>query len=819
MIVNQDTITLFYKQSYDYRLRFIEYLNQFDKSDLTFKKITDSRLKECVEYNQNIFENYLALYNEAYNIILDFMRDINPNYYNNETELNNFIKNEFFDSYIYNKLETSLKDISSFYNDYLREEIRIAEWKNEQLDNAHFSSGVGWMTSDLATALVFTALDKSYEEEDREKFIRNLDQRAENLQRANKNSFIPKHNSEIQELLNISIIYQIICNLQKMLIKCYLKSNDCLNLFSSFIIFKWKEPNYTLDIFENGIYGECGDYSYEKFILDATLNPSTENIEYIKNYSLFDIYILAQIDFDKFADNFGAIFKMFDYIQLNNYSNIIQYYGRSKDIKKIVNSVFDDQQLTEYKNVDKSIMGNNYPSSIKNNIKYKPLISKTAWLCTCGTINKINNNQCSYCNSTIEQNSFLKDSNIQEKFTKNYNIQRNNQDNFNKEKDICSAKFKSYRNYTTIGLIIFSIISFFCLKNIIGLAWSIIHSIGFSILSIISAISIFNSKCDNELYLLAKKYKISYNKSQKQNKKVIVLIVVYIILLIMSFSIGIPIQREYEANTKIYNIAYSLDGGTNNSKNITNFTRNDEIKVYEPTKYGYKFYGWYLDAHFSEKFYGKSSYNKIEKDLRLYAKWQLDEIELKFYYSEGNITTTLPTKFNYRSSDFVLPTPTKNGYTFCGWISSITKSSFPTQSEQYVKKITYDYLKTSNWSSCSFYAKYISNDLTYLELDKRVSMSVKKTGGYFEYCFIPETSGYYDIIFDYWNDNRSYAYILNEKYFLLEEVSMESHGCYLNRRPYTSKQYMQSGKKYYIICSNGSFDSDYNYDKLTIRKS
>jgi len=92
---------------------------------------------------------------------------------------------------------------------------------------------------------------------------------------------------------------------------------------------------------------------------------------------------------------------------------------------------------------------------------------------------------------------------------------------------------------------------------------------------------------------------------------------------------GIQNASQIEANlknycsaapVKQYKITYELNGGTNHSENPTVFKENSEtIILKDPTKSGFTFAGWYLDAAFTQKI------TQIEQgtasDITLYAKW------------------------------------------------------------------------------------------------------------------------------------------------------------------------------------------------------
>lgn len=68
-----------------------------------------------------------------------------------------------------------------------------------------------------------------------------------------------------------------------------------------------------------------------------------------------------------------------------------------------------------------------------------------------------------------------------------------------------------------------------------------------------------------------------------------------------------------------YNIAYILNGGTNNAANPSTYTQGRAVTIQVPTRTGYTFKGWYTDAALTIEFAGITA--ETTGDVTLHAKW------------------------------------------------------------------------------------------------------------------------------------------------------------------------------------------------------
>ncbi len=119
-----------------------------------------------------------------------------------------------------------------------------------------------------------------------------------------------------------------------------------------------------------------------------------------------------------------------------------------------------------------------------------------------------------------------------------------------------------------------------------------------------------------------------------------------------------------------YTITYNVNGGELSGE-TTSYKAGEEVVLVAPTLKGYEFVGWYESADFAG--------NAVEKiaadatgDKTFYAKWEVVEYTISYDVDGGELSGEV-TSYTVESQDIVLPTPTKEGYTFLGWYSGSTK--------------------------------------------------------------------------------------------------------------------------------------------------
>ncbi len=106
-----------------------------------------------------------------------------------------------------------------------------------------------------------------------------------------------------------------------------------------------------------------------------------------------------------------------------------------------------------------------------------------------------------------------------------------------------------------------------------------------------------------------------------------------------------------------YNIAYVLNGGTNNKANPSGYTIEDEVTLKEPSRVGYVFTGWKE---------GNSIVLGSTGDKTFSATWKIITYKIIYELNGGQNSANNPSTF-ICSDTVVLDAATREGYNFLGW--------------------------------------------------------------------------------------------------------------------------------------------------------
>ncbi len=151
-----------------------------------------------------------------------------------------------------------------------------------------------------------------------------------------------------------------------------------------------------------------------------------------------------------------------------------------------------------------------------------------------------------------------------------------------------------------------------------------------------------------------------------------------------------------------YSITYNLLNGTNNELNLTNFTEEDSVLFYAPSKTGYTFGGWYLEDTFTtvvtQIAVGTTS------NLTLYAKWNAINYNINYNLNGGTQVPQNPVSYIIEDA-LAFTAPTRNGYTFSGWFNNVALSG--TAITNLPKGTINDIQLYAKWTAASYTITYM----------------------------------------------------------------------------------------------------------------
>lgn len=150
-----------------------------------------------------------------------------------------------------------------------------------------------------------------------------------------------------------------------------------------------------------------------------------------------------------------------------------------------------------------------------------------------------------------------------------------------------------------------------------------------------------------------------------------------------------------------YGISYVLNGGSNHKSNVSVYY-NQAVKLYNPTRSGYSFKGWYSDSKYKNKV---TSIKKRTGNLTLYAKWSATSYRITYKLNGGKNTKSNPSAFTINST-VSLKNPSRKGYSFKGWYSD---SRYRTRIKTIKKGTTGNKTLYAKWSKNSYRITYKLN--------------------------------------------------------------------------------------------------------------
>ncbi|MEG2583807.1 MAG: InlB B-repeat-containing protein, partial [Oscillospiraceae bacterium] len=119
-----------------------------------------------------------------------------------------------------------------------------------------------------------------------------------------------------------------------------------------------------------------------------------------------------------------------------------------------------------------------------------------------------------------------------------------------------------------------------------------------------------------------------------------------------------------------YTVSYELNGGINNSGNITKYTiESPAFDPKTPTKTGYTFVDWYMDSGFNNPIARPAIPLGNTGDMKFYAKWEINKYKVQLLPYGDNITGSMSDmSFKYGETKTLTANQfARTGYSFAGW--------------------------------------------------------------------------------------------------------------------------------------------------------
>lgn len=183
-----------------------------------------------------------------------------------------------------------------------------------------------------------------------------------------------------------------------------------------------------------------------------------------------------------------------------------------------------------------------------------------------------------------------------------------------------------------------------------------------------------------------------------------------------------------------YSVSYVLNGGTNSDQNVAKYSILDTpVKLYNPTRDGYLFEGWFASSDFSGERMTYLSKDNLG-DVTLHAKWSL-AYTITYNTNGGFNDGRNPSVFTENTETFTLFGAEKVNYSFLGWFDNEELTGTPIT--QIAKGTKNNIVLWAKWSSTQITVTFNPNGGGVSPLTK-----VVKKGGTYGELPTPTKAGY-----------------------------------------------------------------------------
>ena len=160
-------------------------------------------------------------------------------------------------------------------------------------------------------------------------------------------------------------------------------------------------------------------------------------------------------------------------------------------------------------------------------------------------------------------------------------------------------------------------------------------------------------------------------------------------------------NKNYKANwiANVYRVSLNPNSGIVNPSYVDISYNSLYGTIPEATKKGYSFEGWF----YNNLLIKEDTVTNISFDHEIKANWKIIDYSITYNLNGGSLSSSI-SKYNIETDTFLLPKPTKEGYTFLGWTGD--NGTIPSDNVEIEKGSIGNKVYTANWKPIEYSISY-----------------------------------------------------------------------------------------------------------------
>ncbi len=160
-------------------------------------------------------------------------------------------------------------------------------------------------------------------------------------------------------------------------------------------------------------------------------------------------------------------------------------------------------------------------------------------------------------------------------------------------------------------------------------------------------------------------------------------------------------NKNYKANwiANVYRVSLNPNSGIVNPSYVDISYNSLYGTIPEATKKGYSFEGWF----YNNLLIKEDTVMNISFDHEIKANWKIIDYSITYNLNGGSLSSSI-SKYNIETDTFLLPKPTKEGYTFLGWTGD--NGTIPSDNVEIEKGSIGNKVYTANWKPIEYSISY-----------------------------------------------------------------------------------------------------------------